>query len=108
MRKKLILILVTLMCFFLGACGSKDEEHLIGEWKFDNGYSVIFNEDNTGVIIEEKEYEFNWSYDKSDITVYCEMLSGNKEEMRFFFEKNGGETRNLLFSLEWECEGTKN
>ncbi len=68
MKKAVALILVLVICLGLCACGGEKEakwSFIIGTWEFENGYSLEFKEDNTGVMRKgDEELKITWKYDE--------------------------------------------
>ena len=82
MKKTLSLLLALVMCLSVCACGgekdpvAEKEEMIVGEWLFDNGYTIIFNADHSGKMLAAEEYEIKWSYDEELDYYPCKMISG--------------------------------
>ncbi len=72
MKKIIALVLLTVMCFSLVACGNKAEKEIVGKWESSNGnISFTFNEDGTGTT--ESNGQIQWKYDsKLSSYIVCE------------------------------------
>lgn len=70
MKNFFALLLLSVMCFSLVACGNKARKEIVGEWKCSDFIgsgerSIIFNKDGTGTTdIFGGERDFKWKYDK--------------------------------------------
>ena len=86
MKKLIAFILAAVMCLSLVACGgekdpvAEKEEMIVGEWLFDNGATIIFNEDHTGKMTTydtNEEIDIRWTYNE-DLD-YFVWMRGNTE-----------------------------
>ena len=80
MKKTVSLLLVLMLCLSLYACSAanqsaKIDDPIVGEWLFDNGYTIIFNADHSGKMLAAEEYNIKWSYDEELDYYPCIMRS---------------------------------
>ena len=84
MKKLLALLLATVMCLSLVACGSDPSKAVLGTWRSDSGYACTFKADGTGEVAIDKGttasctwtyneetgvFNVNYGYGKGDATV---------------------------------------
>ena len=99
------------MCLSLVACSAeKDpakemEELIVGEWLFDNGYTIIFTADHDGQMLAEEEFEIKWSYDEEMDYYPCKMISSEASKM-FSITYNIDEYGNMSI-FAWGTKGIK-
>lgn len=111
MKKTIALILALALCLTLCACGGKNnpakekEAMIVGDWLFDNGYSIIFNADYSGKMLAAEEYEIKWSYDENLDYYPCMMISGNASKTFEITYKIGDDGTMSIFA--WGNVGLK-
>lgn len=111
MKKVISLLLALVMCLSLCACGAgKDpakekKELIVGEWLFDNGYTIIFNADHSGKMLAAEEYEIKWSYDEELDYYPCKMIS-DEASKTFEITYNIGEDGSMSI-FAWGNVGKK-
>lgn len=111
MKKFIALLLVAIMCLSLVACSDvKDpakekDELIVGEWLFDNGYTIIFNADHNGKMLAAEEYEIKWSYDEELDYYPCKMISGEASKTFEITYKISEDGNMSIFA--WGNEGIK-
>lgn len=107
MKRALSLILVLVMCLSLCACSGNESEEkaIVGEWLFDNGYTIIFYADHSGKMLAAEEYDIKWSYDE-DLDYYpCKAMVGNASktfEITYSISEDG-----TMLIYAWGNVGTK-
>ena len=79
MKKIIALLLLTVICFSLVACGNKAEKELVGNWFCEEeNNTLVIEEDGTGTFTSDgSTCELTWTYDEASRLIILTLDNGS-------------------------------